>query len=232
LSPDIDETVAKWRAITAEVMDNVVIIGGRPYLRCFEPCFRVEDLGEGKASIHEASTGIYAREAHRASYFDGLEIMGPTALACGSHYFSASDPDGPAAFAEQMGWRLDGKVYPIDVFDADYEQTDFLEMETVRHARMLLDWAETLLAVSKIKAPNPKTPVLEGLAFDLRSAVLDWQAKKAGYASVANAFHTLRESDFSEALIMGRRVLQMEAFVSREDASPVEIRTSAFNPTR
>lgn len=229
LSPDTEETISKWRTITADLLDNVVVIGGRPYLRCFEPGFRVEDLGEGQASIHEASTGVYAREAHRSSYFDdGLEIMGPTALACGSHYFSATDPEGPAALAEQMGWRLCGKVYPIDVCEADYEHTDFLEMETVRHARMLLDWAEMAIAVSRVKAPDPEMPVLEGLASELRSFILDWQVEKAEYTSLAKAFHTLRESKFSDAFVIGRRALQIEAFVTREDAAPVRIIASSF----
>lgn len=232
LSPDTQETIMKWRTITADLLDNVVVIGGRPYLRCFEPGFRVEDLGDGQASIHEACTGIYAREVHRSSYFDnGLEIMGPTALACGSHYFSATDPDGPAALAEQMGWRLRGKVYPIDVFDADYEHTDFLGMETVRHARMLLDWAEMAITVSRVKAPDPELPVLEDLASELQSSILDWQVEKAGYTELAKAFHTLRESKFSDALVIGRRALQLEAFVTREDAAPVRITASSFGPS-
>ncbi|MCZ7862452.1 hypothetical protein O9X98_13850 [Agrobacterium salinitolerans] len=232
LSSDTQETVSEWRAITAELLDNVVVIGGRPYLRCFEPGFRVEYLGEGQASIHEASTGIYAREAHRSSYFDdGLEIVGPTALACGSHYFSATDPDGPATFAEQLGWRLCGKVYPIEVHEADYEHTDFLELETVRHARMLLDWAEASITLSKVKAPVPETPLLERVASELRSSILDWQAEKAGYASVAKAFHALRESQFAEALIVGRRSVQIGAFVTREDAAPVRITASSFGPS-
>lgn len=232
LSPDVNETISKWRTMTAELLENVVIIGGRPYLRCFEPGFRLEYLGESQAAIHEANTGVYAREAHRASYFDdGLEIMGPAALGPGSHYFSAADPNGPAAFAEQMGWRRCGKVYPIDVRDADYEHTDFLEMETARHARMLLDWAERSLAVSKVKAPDPEVPVLENLARELRSAILDWQRERSGYNVLATAFHALREREFSNVSLGSRLAAQMDAFVWREDAAPVRITTASFGPS-
>ncbi|MCV9964123.1 hypothetical protein OIU34_19765 [Pararhizobium sp. BT-229] len=231
LSPDTDERIGEWRGIATELMHNVVIVGDRPYVRCFEPCYRLEYLGEGQASLHEATTGVYAKEAHRADRFDdGLEIMGPSALAYGSHYFSATDPDGPGALADQMGWRLCGKVHPVEVHDVDAAQTDFLEMETVRHARMMLDWAERSIAVSKVKAPDPEMPVMESLARELRSTILDWQEKKAGYVPVSTAFHRLRESSFSPATADTRPKLQLEAFVSREDASPVRIRTSAFGP--
>ncbi|MBY3432864.1 hypothetical protein HFN89_01570 [Rhizobium laguerreae] len=217
LSIDTDERIEKWRGIAREFMGNFAIISDRPYLRCFEPCYVLEKVGASNAKVRQGTTRIYAKEVHRKwTYGRGLEIMGEDALLSGAHFFSATDHQGALALADQMGWQVSATDPIIEVLNADAVQTDFLEMETARHAMMLLAAAQ---------GDRDSDPLVR----DLVDAVIDWQDDKAGYAAMASAFHALRETrlpDVSEET--SRLKQQITAFLRREEGAPIRINATTY----
>jgi hypothetical protein len=218
LSADTDERVEEWREIAREFMGNFIIVEGRPYLRCFEPCYVLERSPTDAARIKQSSTHIYAKEVHRKSTFhSGLEIMGEDALHPGKHFFSATDLAGAESLADEMRWEITAKCAAIEVFDPEFAQTDFMEMETVRHARMLL----------QVSTPDDTSWQEGRIARDLRTLILEWQEKHGGYAQLSGTFHDLRQAMLARVSDVAPRMVQTESFIRREDGALVTIQALA-----
>jgi hypothetical protein len=221
VASDTAERIEGWRGIAREFMGNFAIVDGCSYVRCFEPCYVLERVRDSaRANIRQATTHVYAKEVHRrTTYGGGLEVMGDDALQSGTHFFSATDPQGALALADQLEWDIMSMEPAIEVHDPDAAQTDFLEMETARHAMMLM---------SACRRDLSSDPMVE----TLRQAILNWQDGRAGHAAMASAFHALRESelaDVSERTSWLKQ--QMSAFLRREDGTPVQIRTMTLGPS-
>jgi hypothetical protein len=220
VAKDTAERIEGWREIAREFMGNFVIVDDCPYVRCFEPCYVLERVWNStRATIRQATTHIYAREVHRRTIHpNGLAVMGDDALQSGTHFFSATDLQGALALADEMEWDVMSLESAIELHNPDAAQTDFLEMETARHAMMLMS------ACDRDLNSDPMAELLRSM--------VQWQDDRAVYSAMASAFHAFRDSALSDVREETSWLKQqMSAFLQREDGAPVQIRAISSSPS-
>jgi hypothetical protein len=201
LSPDADQDVDHWRSIAAEKIGNVVLINGVPCLRAFEPCYALT-TAYGAPQIQVASKRVFATQVHVADKkADGLEVLGEEATFYKSHYFAASDFEGAVAFADTIGWRLLPNQRPnIRIRDESAITDDFDILETVRHARLLLEAMDSRHFQYEVQNNAGKTTEfatkLAQLVADakvLKDEVLSWQTNRDDVTALRRELTKLAE---------------------------------------
>lgn len=189
LASDVDHQLELWREIAREKLANVVLVDGMPHVRCFEPCYVLTQKGRRSATVGQTSRRAFQREIHRHDHSnDGLELMWKGALELGSHYFSALDIEGMKAFAQELGWAVvSATPGHIKVLDESAVSTDFFDIETVRHARILMECGEHIVRYLDDQAISRDDDSLRALENSYRLAignlhreVISWQDKRDG----------------------------------------------------
>lgn len=193
LGPDVDGQVAEWKGIVAEVLENVVLVDGVLHLRCFEPCL-VLDVENGTPKSEIRSRGVYQRQVHKRDYDNqGLIVMGKAAKHPLSHYFSAADEAGLEDMRAALGWKIAKSRRFMSVHDHSRVSSDYFEMETVRHARMLLEFGQQYAYVLARRDQADLAAPFHASADDLRTVLLDWQEGNAVAADIGTATDSLSE---------------------------------------
>ncbi|MDW9481315.1 hypothetical protein GOB57_21960 [Sinorhizobium meliloti] len=215
LGPDTDAEVADWRTRTAGVFDRIILVDGNFYTHAYEPCYRLNASGSsshamgrpagmvprGPAELAAHDMAVYGHtlKDRRTDGSTGLESLGYLALLLGDQYFAANDLDGIAEFAEASGWGLKQTGQTIVVYDGVEPSRDFLELETVRHARLVYDAARVMVA--QVRGVNPSECKYGGRKVDklamerkmesLRRAIVEWQDERSGTDGLAAPFEDL-----------------------------------------
>nr|WP_250807451.1 hypothetical protein [Neorhizobium tomejilense] len=250
LGPDTKEEVAEWHAKTAAIFSKIILVEGYPHVLSFEPCYRLTASGtsrgnrSGPASPGVASLAVYGGNLDGpvidpATGFEGLSAQ---ALLVGEQFFAANDRDGMKQFAEESGWGTDERPSEtITVYHEGSVTADFLELETVRHARILYDRAR--LMVSRLRTvdsveqysdrPIDKADMLDGME-QLRVAILDWQARRNGTEHLAAPFENLlaemiRWEEGRQKINSFDLLDQVKAFRVREDMTDVTFIPAPWN---
>ena len=215
IGPNVDAEVADWRGRTADVFDRIILVDGSFYTHSYEPCYRLNANGSsshalgrpsglvsrGPAELVPHDIAVYGNtlKDRRIDGNTGLEILGYLALVLGDQYFAANDIDGIAEFAEASGWGLKQTGQTIVVYDDVEPSGDFLELETVRHARLVYDGARMMVA--QVRGVNPVECQYVGRKVDklamerkmecLRKAIVEWQDERRGTDGLAAPFEDL-----------------------------------------
>jgi hypothetical protein len=252
LGTETDDEVADWRERTAAVFDRIILVDGHAYTHSYEPCYRLVSSGasharRGPAELvpHDMSVYGKALKGRQTDANTGLETLGYLGLVLGDQYFAANDMDGIAEFAEASGWGLKPSGQTIVVHNDAELSGDFTELETVRHARLVLDGAR--VTVSLVKGQNRMQYQYEGRAVDklamerkmesLRKAIVTWQDERSGTDRLVAPFEDL----FAEIVQWqdGRPKRnafdlqdQIKAFRVREDLADVNVVTAPWNGPR
>jgi hypothetical protein len=244
LGADVSEEVKRWHDLIAEVLANIVLVDGAPYVRTFEPCYRVEHptafggrFATG-ASISANNAHDYAKEPDRLviNPETGFERLGELALVLGFQNFAATDLNDAIRFCQESGWHFNGnQKHEIIVHDSTAIGIDYLEMETARHARMLHQRAEWMI---KEVRKREGTDVYCGEPVDVavmrtqidavRSSLLLWQTDRTRIHDLAAPFedlleHSLHWEDAQPTKSTFDHADQMEAFKLREDMVPIRV---------
>lgn len=241
LSSETDHEVSLWRDIVSETLDNAIVVDGMLHMRCFEPRFHL-GASFGKPFVEVSTGSLYQRQVHKREFRDdGLLLMGADAMDKPfSHYFSPTDADGPGPLATALEWkpsRMKGYIDCMGETDID----DYFHLETVRHARMLLDfsikyvWYATWYTSDGKVAERAESQAVSdqfGVAIDrLRNALLSWQDDERQIHAVSMAVEPISELILAVAPIprgtqgpnpsdMQRRIAQ---FRLREELADVNI---------
>ncbi|MCZ7862453.1 hypothetical protein O9X98_13855 [Agrobacterium salinitolerans] len=245
LSPDADEQIARWREIAAEKMANIILVDGVPVIRCHEPSY-VVTTNFGDPQIKVASKQVYQHHVDkREKLGSGLDVLGPTSGQYGNHYFSATQYEDAVAFATSIGWKLlPGTAPSIRVFDESVVTDDFLALETVRHARMLLTAGEMFAFDVRSDGQEPTSDPLAGefieRADTLMRDLLAWQEHRDDVeqvrATVASFSEFVGRSQFAP-VAHGRSKLprvsiefrkQLEEFTVRDEQAEVRLDIPAY----
>jgi hypothetical protein len=249
LGTETDAEVADWRERTAAVFDRIILVDGHAYTHSYEPCYRLVNAGatralRGPASLVPQDRSVYGNslKGRQTDGNTGLETLGYLGLVLGDQYFAANDMDGIAEFAEASGWGLKQSGQTIVVHDDADTSGDFTELETVRHARLVLDGARVL--VSQVKGQNPTQYHFEGRAVDklameqkmerLRCAIVTWQDERNDTDGLTAPFEDLyaeivQWQDGRPKRNMFDLQDQIKAFRIREDLSDVNVITALWN---
>lgn len=244
LGPDTEAEVADWRNRTAEVFGKIIMVDGCPHVLSYEPCYRLNASGtttrtrRGPARMFTSTVAVYGDHLKGRSIETdtGFENLGYLALLLGDQFFAANDRDGLTQFAEASGWGLsEGRGETIVVHDADVASTDFLELETVRHARIIYDRAGLMVRhIRKVDnveqysgRPIEKAVMLENME-NLRQAILEWQAERNGTEGLAAPFEDLLTEmigweNGNQKINEFDLLDQVKAFKIREDMADVTI---------
>jgi hypothetical protein len=242
LDHDTEAQVAEWRDKVSAVLANIAIVDGVPHVRAFEPCYRVSHapLGSSKRGVFVTvdNAGIYAREVDRIHVDPrtGFELLGKHALSIGSHSFGPTEFQDLRRFCQESGWGSDERPqYDIVTHDPDAVGVDYLEMETVRHARMLHDSARSMM---QLVVKRDDVDVFMGQEVDthrmlaqmeaLRVAIVAWQAVRNGTDDLAVPFedlleHVLHWEDMRLTKSTFDLCDHMDSFKVREDLAPVVV---------
>ncbi|MCZ7861022.1 hypothetical protein O9X98_06350 [Agrobacterium salinitolerans] len=258
LGPDTDAEVADWRGRTANVFDRIILVDGNFYTHSYEPVYRLNANGSSSHAMGRAS-GLLARglaelvphdmavygdtlKDRRTDGSTGLEELGYLALLLGDQYFAANDTDGIAEFAEASGWGLKQTGQTIVVHDDVEPSGDFLELETVRHARLVYDGARVMVA--QVRGANPAECQYAGrkvnkLAMErkmesLRRAIVAWQDERRGTDGLAAPFEDLFAEigaweDGNPKRNRFDLFDQVQAFKIREDMAEVTVVPGRWN---
>ncbi|MCV9964122.1 hypothetical protein OIU34_19760 [Pararhizobium sp. BT-229] len=238
LGPDVQQELSDWRDRIGAVLANIILVDGIPHMRTFEPCHRVRHTTtfNGRVGDIEAySALVYTAEPDRTSFDPktGLENLGGNALMIGTHYFAATERPEAFRFAEESGWGVGSLRHEIEVHDESAVGLDFLEMETVRHARILHDRAGTMLEHVKDRdgvdiycGQAVDTEMMRSQIEALRASLLDWQSERKGTDELASPFedlleHVMHWEDARPTKSSFGLPEQMASFKVREDMSPV-----------
>jgi hypothetical protein len=137
-------------------------------------------------------------------------------------------------FCEESGWGSDERPrYDIITHDPNAVGLDYLEMETVRHARILHDSAGRMMLrvvkrddVNVFVGQEVDTRIMLAQMEALRVAIVAWQAERNGTDNLAAPFEDLLEHVLHwEDLELTKSAFdlgdQMESFKVREDMAPV-----------
>ncbi|MBY3433638.1 hypothetical protein HFN89_05695 [Rhizobium laguerreae] len=244
LGPETDAEVADWRERTAEVLDKIIMVGGYLYTLSYEPCYRLNASGtsthirRGPAHMVTHNMSVYGDQlkGRPVDPNTGLENLGYLALLLGDQFFGANDRDEVAEFAKASGWGLsDQGMETIVVHDDIGPSADFLELETVRHARIVYDRArlmsEQTRRVNHVDQysgrPVDKKAMRQNMEV-LRQAILEWQNARNGTDSLAAPFEGLlaeimRWEDGNRKLNGFDLIDQITAFKTREDMADVTV---------
>lgn len=242
LGADTDAEVADWRGRTAEVFGKIIMVDGRPHVLSYEPCYRLNASGtttgnrKGPAQMTTSDVAVYGGHLRTIDPNTGFEKLGYLALLLGDQFFAANDRDGLTQFAEASGWGLrDEQGETIVVHDDGVVSINFLELETVRHARIIYERAGLMVGhIRKVDGveqysgrPIDKTVMLENRE-SLRQAILEWQAERNGTDCLATLFEDLlaemiRWEDGNRKLNEFGLLDQVKAFKIREDMADVTI---------
>ncbi|MCS4090212.1 hypothetical protein [Rhizobium sp. BK176] len=242
LGPDTESEVATWRERISAMLANIAFVDGIPHVRTFEPCYQVSrtQLGSGSGVLVSVENArFYAKEVDRTLVDPktGFEILGKNALMIGAHNFSPLEFQDLRRFCVDAGWGSDDSPrYDIVTHDTDAVGIDYLEMETVRHARILHDHAGRMLKNSVKR--DDGVEVYYGQQVDthrmlaqleaLRVAILRWQSERNGTDHLAAPFedlldHVLHLTDSQFGKPAFGITEQMESFGVREDMAPVVV---------
>lgn len=240
LGPDTESQVADWRDRTSAMLANIALVDGIPHVRTFEPCYQVSHapLGSSKRGVivSVANAGIYAKEVDR-THVDprtGFELLGKNALMIGIHNFGPMEFQDLRRFCEESGWGSDGHPrYDIVTHDPNAAGLDYLELETVRHARMLHEAAGNMMqlvakrdGVDVFCGQQVDTHIMLAQMEALRVAIVAWQFERNGTDKLAAPFedlleHVLHWEDARPTKASFDLSDQMESFKVREDMAPV-----------
>jgi hypothetical protein len=245
LGSDVENEVASWRQNIADLFARIILVDGVPYTRCFEPCygvFHADTIGrinQANDLIRTSTTAIYSEEPDRVSYDTqtGLNIMKREAFVLGSHFFAATDYDDAVRFIQESGGIANGEIKnEIIVHDPSAVMTDFLEMETVRHARIVHDRAQKLVhalqrdedGVCFYNGQEVDAEIMCSQIKNMETALVTWQEDKIGIDALSAPFeelleHVLHWSDSQWVNSSYDLEAQMDAFKLREDMSPVTV---------
>ncbi|MBY3157271.1 hypothetical protein HFO56_33645 [Rhizobium laguerreae] len=242
LGPDAATEVADWRDRTAAILGNVAFVDGIPHVRTFEPCYRVSHAPLGSSrkgvivSVDNAS--FYAKEPDRTVVdpATGFEILGKNALMIGLHNFAPTEFHDLRSFCLECGWGFDDRPrQEIVTHDPSAVGLDYLEMETVRHARMLHDRAGQMIKLvvlrdgAEVFCGQPvDTHILQAQMDALRISLLSWQSDRNGTDKLAAPFEDLLEHVLHWEEARPTKATfdisdQMASFKVREDMSPVVV---------
>ena len=249
LGLDTKAEVADWRKRTAAIFDNVILVEGQPYTLSFEPCYRLNASGtttsnrSGKGRLMVSSLEVYSDHPAGPSIDPetGFENLGKEALLVGDQYFAANDLESLMQFAEESEWGLeDRKCDTIVVHDESAVTTDFIEMETVRHALIVHDRARLMVGhIRKIDdveqysgRPIDKTAMLQGMDA-LAQAIIDWQDTRTGSDRLSAPFDALlgemiRWEQGNQKINSFDLLDQIKAFKVREDMADISIAPSPW----
>lgn len=243
LGPDTQGEVAEWRDRVAATLANVVMVNDIPHVRTFEPCYQVSHAASwGRSSqpirVSADKASFYAQEPDRTLVDPrtGLESLGKGALMIGTHNFAATDFHDMRRFCVESGWGADSNPrHDIVVHDPSAIGIDYLEMETVRHARMLHDRAQGILRNAAerdgVKVWYGETLDTQSLLAQLeavRGSLVVWQSERNGTDDLASPFedlleHVLHLEDARPTQSSFGLSEQMASFKVREDMSPVVV---------
>lgn len=244
LGPDVQAEVAAWRESVTAVLARIILVDGVPYTRSFEPCYSIMHgdvlvrRHRGPGSINAATTAVYSQEPDRISCdpATGLADMKREATLLGTQFFAATDLSEAVRFSQESGWGDDGELKnEIIVHDEAAISTDFLEMETVRHSRMLHDRAGKMVHALRhsdgvdfycdqpVDAASMRSQIEA-----MRTALLSWQIERDGTDGLSTPFedlleHVLHWGDAQRTKTSFDLEDQMNAFKVREDMSPVTV---------
>jgi hypothetical protein len=240
LGPDTEPEVAAWRDRISAMLANIALVDGVPHVRTFEPCYQVSHTpraGSGRGVIVSVENSrFYAKEVDRTRVDprSGLEILGKNALMIGTHNFGPTEFQDLRRFCVESGWGSDDNPrYDIITHDPDAVGLNYLEMETVRHARILHDHAGRMLQ-NAVKRDD--VDVYRGQQVDmrmvlaqleaLRVAIITWQSERNGTHRLAAPFedllaHVLHLEDSQFTKPSFDISDQMKSFNVREDMAPV-----------
>jgi hypothetical protein len=158
------------------------------------------------------------------------------ALLLGTQFFAATDYSEAVRFCHESGWGDDGELKnEILVHDEAAIGTDFLEMETVRHARILYDRAGKMIHGLRhtdgvdYYCDQPVASDTMGSQMEaLRTALLTWQIERNGTEGLTAPFEDLLEQVLHWGQAQRTKTSfdledQINAFKVREDMSPVVV---------
>ena len=232
LDNDTDAQVEHWRGVVRNVMSNIISIDGVPYTRSFEPLYELDCLKRFPRITQYSSyvfTGLPDPEPAPGSR---LFHLPSSSLTVGRHYFSPLDLEGAEAIAAETGCRISGPEQVILVHDEDAVGIDHLEMETVRHARMLYDAGIkmreiALSAGGRYCGTEVDMAVMAAETSSLADAIVDWQENR-DIDRLSQPFETLfdRVVEWGELQSVKTSydlVDQINTFRLRQDATPISI---------
>ncbi len=243
LGPDAQGEVTAWRESVGAILARIILVDGVPYTRAFEPGYSVihaDALGRrrGSGSISAATTAVYSEEPDRATFDPetGFSNMRREALLLGTQFFAATDYSEAVRFCHESGWGDDCELKnEIIVHDEAAIGTDFLEMETVRHARILHDRAEKMIKTLRhsdgvdFYCDQPvASATMRSHMEAMRTAILNWQIERNGTEGLTAPFEDLLAQVLHWGEAQRTKVSfdledQMSAFRVREDMSPVTV---------
>ncbi|MBY3151439.1 hypothetical protein HFO56_03425 [Rhizobium laguerreae] len=246
LGPETDAEIADWRSRTAEVLEKIIMVEGCLHTLSYEPCYRLNASGtsthirRGPAHLVTHNMAVYGNQlkGRPVDPNTGLENLGYLALLLGDQFFGANERDEAVEFAKASGWGLsDQGMETIVVHDDRGPSADVLELETVRHARMVYEGARLMIEqtrrVNRVDQysgrpvdKNTMRQTMEGL----RQAILEWQNARSGVDGLAAPFEDLlaeimRWEDGNRKLNGFDLIDQITAFKIREDMADVTVVT-------
>ncbi|MCS4089206.1 hypothetical protein [Rhizobium sp. BK176] len=206
LGRDADAEIADWRERTAGVFDKIILVDGCPHLLSYEPCYRLVHAGtsqprRGPAELVPHDVAVYGKtlKDRQTEANTGLETLGYLGLVLGAQFFAASDMEGIATFAEASGWGMRHIGQTIVIHNEAEPFGDFMELETVRHARIVLDGARVM--IGQVKGQNHLQYQYHGRQVDklamqrkmecLRQAIVAWQDERNGIDGLVAPFEDL-----------------------------------------
>jgi hypothetical protein len=245
LGTDTDAEVADWREHTAAMFDKIILVDGCPYMLSYEPCYRLSNGGLSRAAeLGPNDISLYgsALKGRPTDGNTGLETLGFLGLSLGDQYFAPNDMDGIAEFAEASGWGLKHTGQTIVVHNGAEPSGDFMELETVRHARLVLDGARVM--IGQVKGQNHLQYQYQGRQVDklamqrkmecLRKAIVAWQGERSGTEGLVAPFEDLWTAIVQWEDGRPKRNAfelqdQVKAFRVREDLAAVNVVTVPWN---
>jgi hypothetical protein len=244
LGPETNDEITKWHAKTAAIFSRIILVEGVPHTLSFEPCYRLTSSRtsrgnrSGSAVPGVASLAVYGNDLD-GPVIDadtGLEKLSFQALTLGEQFFAANDLDGMRQFAGHSGWGINESAgQTIKVYDDGAISSNIVELETIRHTRILHDRARLMVShirqvdgVENYSGREIDKTCMVNAKDTLKQAILDWQTNRNGTDSLAAPFEDLlaemirweegrlKINDFS-------LLDQIEAFRIREDMADVTV---------
>lgn len=245
LGKEADAEIADWRERTAAMFDKIILVDGCPHLLAYEPCYRLANartsyVHRSSAELVPHDMAVYGRSLKglQTEANTGLETLGHLGLLLGDQYFAANNMEGIAEFAEVSGWGLVHTGQTIVVHNDAEPSGDFMELETVRHARLVLDGARVM--VGQVKGQNHLQYQYHGRQVDklamqrkmecLRTAIVSWQSERNGTDGLVAPFEDLWSEIVQWDVGRPKRNAfeledQVKAFRVREDLAAVNVVT-------
>jgi hypothetical protein len=241
LSPDHEEDVAFWRAQAQSLLENVKLIDGQWFLRCFEPCYAIDVT---RSTVTQSSLGVFRHDvAEAVSDPRGFYGMGKASTGSERHYFNVNNLETAFALGRELG-LVDVRVgFPGSeiVVHGEFTPTEIETYELERFAHIWLSNAHRLSRLStygRIKEASAETSrEMEALETEVRSLLGRWQDERTGRSELGQSTDRLAglissvpssELDPGFSRSIADDAIGYGVFRSRVDFAPISVLQFSF----